>query len=122
MNDGEKNAILAIAIHAAFADGAPADPSGSRSGASPTAWRAAPSPDCPPPTSRCWSRSVRRGAAAALTTPEARRFAYEMAVAVAEADGVRSEAERAFLDRLRGLLARRGGAGRGDGGSRPGCS
>jgi uncharacterized protein (DUF697 family) len=43
-------------------------------------------------------------AAAALTTPEAQRFAYEMAVAVAEADGVRTPAERAFLDRLRALL------------------
>jgi uncharacterized protein (DUF697 family) len=42
--------------------------------------------------------------AAALSAPEARRFAYEMAVAVAEADGVRSDAERAFLDRLRVIL------------------
>jgi uncharacterized protein (DUF697 family) len=43
-------------------------------------------------------------AAAAVATPEGRRFAYEMAVAVAEADGVRTAAERDFLERLRGLL------------------
>jgi uncharacterized protein (DUF697 family) len=43
-------------------------------------------------------------AAASLETAEARRFAYEMAVAVAEADGVRTDGERAFLERLRGLL------------------
>ena len=43
-------------------------------------------------------------AAAALTTPESRRFAYEMAVAVASPTGSRTEAERAFLDHLRELL------------------
>lgn len=43
-------------------------------------------------------------AAAALTTPEARQLAYEMAVCVCDADGVQSPAERAFLDALRGAL------------------
>jgi uncharacterized protein (DUF697 family)/uncharacterized tellurite resistance protein B-like protein len=106
MNDAERNATLALAIHAAFADGAPADPereqirrvadglAGGPSAALPSAYQSV----------LVEKRSVEE-LAAAITTPEARRFAYEMAVAVAEADGVRSEAERAFLDRLRGLLA-----------------
>jgi len=38
--------------------------------------------------------------AGVLATPEARQFAYEMAVGVCEADGATSEAERAFLARL----------------------
>lgn len=44
------------------------------------------------------------GAAAALASPEARRLAYEMAVCVCNADGVRGEAERTFLADLAGLL------------------
>jgi uncharacterized protein (DUF697 family)/uncharacterized tellurite resistance protein B-like protein len=106
MNDAERNAILALAIHAAFADGAPADAereqirrvadglAGGPSAALPSAYQSV----------LVEKRSI-EDLAAAISTPEARRFAYEMAVAVAEADGVRSEAERAFLDRLRGLLA-----------------
>lgn len=38
--------------------------------------------------------------AGVLVTPEARQFAYEMAVGVCEADGATSEAERVFLARL----------------------
>lgn len=36
-------------------------------------------------------------AVAALTTPQTRQLAYEMAVCVCDADGVQSEAERSFL-------------------------
>lgn len=39
-----------------------------------------------------------------LVTPEARQLAYEMAVCVCDADGVHSEAETAFLERLRSAL------------------
>jgi uncharacterized protein (DUF697 family)/tellurite resistance protein len=39
-----------------------------------------------------------------LTTPEAKRQAYETAVAVADADGVHSPAEGDFLDELAGAL------------------
>lgn len=39
-----------------------------------------------------------------LATPEARQLAYEMAVCVCDADGVHSEAETAFLERLRSAL------------------
>ena len=106
MNERESSAVLAIAIHAAFADGAPADPereqirrvadglAGGGVPGLPSAYQAV----------LVEKRTV-EDAASALSTPESRRFAYEMAVAVAESDGVRSDAERAFLDRLRGLLA-----------------
>jgi uncharacterized protein (DUF697 family)/tellurite resistance protein len=105
MTDREKSAVLAIAIHAAFADGVTSDSEreqirrvadGLAEGGVlglPSAYQAV----------LVENRTV-EDAAATLTTPEGRRFAYEMAVAVAEADGVRTEAERAFLERLRGLL------------------
>ncbi len=44
-------------------------------------------------------------AAARLTDLGERQLAYEMAVGVCEADGRVSEAERRFLDKLKGLLA-----------------
>jgi uncharacterized protein (DUF697 family)/tellurite resistance protein len=43
-------------------------------------------------------------AAAVLQTPELRQLAYEMAVGVCDADGEQSDAERAFLARLRTAL------------------
>jgi len=42
--------------------------------------------------------------AAALTKPELRNLAYEMALAVCDADGVSSEKEKAFLEKLRVAL------------------
>jgi len=42
--------------------------------------------------------------ARALTTPEARQYAFEMAVAVCDADGHHSEREKRFLDGLRASL------------------
>jgi uncharacterized protein (DUF697 family)/tellurite resistance protein len=44
-------------------------------------------------------------AVAALTSPEARQLAFEMAVCVCDADGVQSAAEQAFLADLRHALA-----------------
>lgn len=41
---------------------------------------------------------------AQLESHEAQQLAYEMAVCVCDADGVRSESENAFLQRLQGLL------------------
>jgi uncharacterized protein (DUF697 family)/tellurite resistance protein len=105
MTDREKSAVLAITIHAAFADGVTSDSEreqirrvadglaeGGVQGL-PSAYQAV----------LVENRTV-EDAAATLTTPEGRRFAYEMAVAVAEADGVRTDTERVFLERLRGLL------------------
>jgi uncharacterized protein (DUF697 family)/tellurite resistance protein len=105
MTERESSAVLAIAIHAAFADGAPSDTereqirrvadgmAGGGVPGLPSAYQAV----------LVEKRTVEE-AAAALTTPESRRFAYEMAVAVAESDGLRTEKERAFLERLRELL------------------
>src|SRR5512136_1902457 len=105
MNEREKSALLAIAIHAAFADGAPADPEREQIRRVADGLAGGGSQGLP---SACQSVLVEKrsveDAAAALGTPEARRFAYEMAVAVAEADGVRTEKERAFLAPLRALL------------------
>lgn len=42
--------------------------------------------------------------AAALTTPQSRQLAYEMAVCVCDSDGVQSPAEREFLTALRAAL------------------
>ena len=44
-------------------------------------------------------------AVAALTTPEMKSLAYEFAVGVCDADGVQGDAERAFLSNLRSKLA-----------------
>ncbi len=49
-------------------------------------------------------RASMASAAAALTTDDARRLAYEMAVCVCDADGAQSAAETAFLAELRGTL------------------
>ncbi len=105
MTEREKNAVLAIAIHAAFADGAPADAEREhiRQVADGLVGGGVPGLPSAYQSVLVEKRTV-EDAAAALTTPESRGFAYEMAVAVAEADGVRTPAEREFLDRLRGLL------------------
>lgn len=50
-------------------------------------------------------RQTLEDAAAGLTSHELRQLAYEMAVCVCDADGAQSEAEAAFLDRLRTALA-----------------
>lgn len=51
-------------------------------------------------------------AVAGLGSLEARQLAYEMAVCVCDADGAQSPAEARFLDDLRGRLALGGAAGR----------
>ncbi len=104
MNDRERQAVLAIAVHAAFADGSPADPERERirrvaegleggAGGLPSAYQGV-----------LVERRSPEEAAAAIQSDEARRFAYEMAVAVVEADGVRTPQEAAFLERMRTLL------------------
>lgn len=106
MNGEEQKAILAIAIHAAFADGAKderereevrrvaenlADESGT--------------PDLP----RLYQdvllkRLPLSTATAQLTETGQRQFAYEMALCVCEADGRLAEGERRFLQELKTLL------------------
>lgn len=107
MNAQEQRAILAIAIHAAFADGAKderereevrrvADNLADENGAA--------------DLKRLYQdvllkRMTLAAATAMLADDGQRRFAYEMAVCVCEADGRLGGEERRFLDELKRLLA-----------------
>ncbi|MEW5906669.1 MAG: DUF533 domain-containing protein [Elusimicrobiota bacterium] len=102
-----QHAILAVALHAAFADGAKhdrereairriADSLAGEAGA--------------PDLARLYQdvllkRTSLEQAIAALDRPELRQLAYEMAVCVCNADGRESEMEQAFLAGLKSRLA-----------------
>ena len=106
MNPEQQKSILAIALFAAFADGAKhdrereeirriAESLGSEAGA--------------PDLARLYQdvllkRVTLEAAAAALVEPGERQLAYEMAVCVCDADGRQSEAEQRFLNELKALL------------------
>lgn len=106
MKPEEHKAILAVALFAAFADGAKddrereeirriAESLAAESGAADLA--------------RLYQdvlmqRLSLAAAAASLTDAGQRQFAYEMAVCVCDADGRLSDAERRFLDELKPLL------------------
>lgn len=107
MNREEQNAILAIAIHAAFADGAKderereevrrvAENLAGESGAR----------DLPRLYQDVLLKRLPLSAGTAqLTDAGQRQFAYEMALCVCEADGRLVDGERRFLDELKHLLA-----------------
>jgi uncharacterized protein (DUF697 family)/uncharacterized tellurite resistance protein B-like protein len=106
MNPEQQRAILAIALYAAFADGAKhdrereeirriAESLGGEPGAADLA--------------RLYQDVLLKrvsldAAAAALQDPGERQLAYEMAVCVCDADGRQSEAEQRFLNELKTLL------------------
>ena len=106
MNPEQQKSILAIALFAAFADGAKhereredirriADSLATDAGA--------------PDLARLYQdvllkRFSLEAAAAALGEPGERQLAYEMAVCVCDADGRQSEVERRFLAELKALL------------------
>ena len=106
MNPEQQKSILAIALFAAFADGAKhereredirriADSLATDAGA--------------PDLARLYQdvllkRFSLEAAAAALREPGERQLAYEMAVCVCDADGRQSEVERRFLAELKALL------------------
>ncbi|WP_147652923.1 YcjF family protein [Vulcaniibacterium gelatinicum] len=106
MNPEQQKSTLAIALLAAFADGAKhdrereevrriAESLGSEAGA--------------PDLARLYQdvllkRVTLEAAAAALVEPGERQLAYEMAVCVCDADGRQSEAEQRFLTELKALL------------------
>lgn len=105
MTPEEEAAILAICLMAAFADGAKDDRERAQLksiadslGNATTVNLAALYQDV------LMKRRSLGGTAAQLTTPEAKQLAYEMAVCVCDADDVRNEAERRFLDELRQAL------------------
>jgi len=106
MNPEQQKSILAIALFAAFADGAKhdrereeirriAESLGGEAGA----------PDLARLYQDVLLKRISVGAAAAaLQDPGERQLAYEMAVCVCDADGRQSEAEQRFLDELKILL------------------
>jgi len=105
MNDTERDAILAICLHATFADGAKDERE--RAEVQRIAERLSPAGGAG--LSALYQevllgRRTLEASAAALTAPEQKQLAYELAVCVCNADGATGEAERAFLDRLRGAL------------------
>lgn len=103
-SDAELNSLAAIALHAAYADGAKdererahlrelaAKIAGDR--IDPAALDRAALPGPPP-----FAEMVKP-----LTTPAIRRYAYEIAVSVAAADGVHSDGEAAYLRALASAL------------------
>jgi uncharacterized protein (DUF697 family)/tellurite resistance protein len=105
MTDAERDAILAIALHAAFADGSKdereraqvkriAESLSQGGGANlPALYQDV-----------LLGRRTLEAAAAALGSPGLRQLAYEMAVCVCDADGEHGEKERAFLASLQRAL------------------
>ena len=111
MQREQNHAILAIAIHAAFADGAKDERE--REAVRRVAENLA-GAEGAPDLSRLYQevllkRSTLVDATAVLSDIGERQFAYEMALCVCEADGRLADSERAFLDQLRQLLALPGG-------------
>ena len=112
MNTEQQEAILYIALRAAFADGGKDE----REHAEIRRITAAMPGELDFPALYQDALLGRRSlaeAASALQAPELRQYAFEMAVCVCDADGAHSGAEKAFLDELRaalGLDAARGEA------------
>ena len=102
LTPAERDAVATICLLAAFADGRKDDAERERLRGIADGLGAAFSPER-------YQRVLMGQAdlaaeAAALTTPAARTLAYEMAVAVCDADGRADAAEQAFLERLRAAL------------------
>ncbi len=107
MNREERQAILAIAIHAAFADGAKDERE--REEVRRVADNLANENDAPDLPRLYQDVLLKRlplsAATAQLSDTGQRQFAYEMALCVCEADGRLAESERRFLDELKRMLA-----------------
>jgi uncharacterized protein (DUF697 family)/tellurite resistance protein len=101
MTRDEQEAILAIALTAAFADGRKDDRERDEVRRIVEALAAAGEPNLPALYQRVLTRQVTvESAAAKLGDPGLRQLAYEMAVGVCDADGARGAAEREFLASL----------------------
>jgi uncharacterized protein (DUF697 family) len=100
MNAADQNALLTIALLAAFADGTKGDAERAEvrrvaeSLSDPQVNMAALYQDV------LLKRATVASAAAALPSPELRQLAFELAVGVCDADGLRNEAETRFLAEL----------------------
>lgn len=100
----EQEALLALALMAAFADGGKSDTERAevkRIAENLTAGEFNASALCQRVLLR---QTTLADAAAPLRTPETRQLAYEMAVCVCEADDTLNEAEQSFLAQLRRVL------------------
>lgn len=105
MTAAEQQAILAISLHAAFADGS--KDSREREQIKQIAEGLAPDGSINMPAlyqDVLLKRRTLEQSTALVESADSRQLAYEMAVCVCDADGVRSAAENAFLESLRVLL------------------
>ncbi|MCM2327546.1 MAG: DUF533 domain-containing protein [Lysobacter sp.] len=112
MTTAEQEAILFIALRAAFADGAKDERERAEIRRITEAMPAGLNVAAIYQDALLGRRTLAQ-AAASLPTPELRQYAFEMAVCVCDADGAHSAPEKAFLDELRaalGLDAARGEA------------
>lgn len=101
MTRDEQEAILAIALMAAFADGRKDDRERDEVRRIVEALAAAGEPNLPALYQRVLTKAeTPERAAARLADPGLRQLAYEMAVGVCDADGARGTAERDFLASL----------------------
>ncbi|OZA29814.1 MAG: GTPase, partial [Hydrogenophilales bacterium 17-64-11] len=105
MNPEQQKSILAIALYAAFADGAKHDREREEIRRIAESLGGSDTPDL----ARLYQDVLLKrisldAAAAALQDPGERQLAYEMAVCVCDADGRQSEAEQRFLNALKALL------------------
>ncbi len=103
MTTAEQEAILFIALRAAFADGAKDERERAEIRRITEAMSAGPNVAALYQDALLGRRTLAQ-AAAALPTPELRQYAFEMAVCVCDADGAHSAPEKAFLDELRATL------------------
>ncbi|HWK50905.1 MAG TPA: tellurite resistance TerB family protein, partial [Steroidobacter sp.] len=106
MNAREQEAVLTIALLAAFADGAKDERE--REEIKRISESLTGEPNAPQMSQLYQNVLLKRvnvaQAAAVLTDPSHRQLAYEMAVCVCDADAVASPAEQKFLQELRGVL------------------
>jgi len=103
MNTAEQEAVLFIALRAAFADGAKHERERDEIRRITEAMSAELNVAALHQDALLGRRTLAE-AAAALPTPQLRQYAFEMAVCVCDADGAHSPAEKAFLDELRVAL------------------
>lgn len=106
MNEQEQKAILTICLIAAFADGSKAEEERTQIRRIFDSLATDSAIDLPGLYQQVLlkQRTIEE-AAATLTSHEMRQLAYEMAVCVCDADGVQSETEKLFLQRLSSCLA-----------------
>lgn len=103
MNENEQRAILTIALLAAFADGTQGERE--REEVRRVAESLGGDPSMPALVQQVLlGRAPVSDAAAGLTTPALRHLAYELAVGVCDADGLRNDQETRFLSELGSVL------------------